>query len=67
MYGTDGLGAGHIVVGPNLPNECDASEAQALDPTDPTRAGKLQELQQGESFLEYLVELRAEYGVSNFF
>jgi hypothetical protein len=115
VYGTDGLGAGHIVVDPNVPNDCDASEdadyvvfesnrfrtpyvavkirpslelnleeeqvgfqllkrlvdlqneAQALDPTDPTRAGKLQELQHGESFLEYLIELQTEYGISNFF
>jgi hypothetical protein len=115
VYGTDGLGAGHIVVDPNVPNDCDAAEdadyvvfesnrfrtpyvavkirpslelnleeeqvgfqllkrlvdlqneAQALDPTDPTRAGKLQELQHGESFLEYLIELQTEYGISNFF
>lgn len=31
------------------------------------RARKLQELQQGESFLEYLIELQTEYGISNFF
>ena len=115
VYGTDGLGAGHFVVDPNVPNDCDTAEdadyvvfesnrfrtpyvavkvrpnlelnleeeqlgfqllkrlvdlqneAEALGPTDPARAGKLQELQQGESFLEYLIELQTEYGISNFF
>jgi hypothetical protein len=115
VYGTDGLGAGHFVVDPNVPNGCDTSEdadyvvfesnrfrtpyvavkirpslelnleeeqvgfqllkrlvdlqneAEALDPTDLARAGKLQELQKGESFLEYLIELQTEYGISNFF
>lgn len=115
VYGTDGLGAGHFVVDPNVPNDCDTSEdadyvvfeskrfrtpyvavkirpslelnleeeqvgfqllkrlvdlqneAEALDLSDPARAAKLQELQHGESFLEYLIELQTEYGISNFF
>jgi hypothetical protein len=115
VYGTDGLGAGHVVVDPDVPNDCDSAEdadyvvfesnrfrtpylavkvrpnlelnleeeqvgfqllrrlvdlqedVQALDPSDPARASKLGELQQGESFLEYLIELQTAYGISNFF
>ena len=115
VYGTDGLGAGHFVVDPDVPNDCDTAgdadyvvfessrfrtpyvavkvrpslelnleeeqvgfqllrrlvdlqrETEALDPSDPAHASKLRELQQGESFLEYLIELQTEYGISNFF
>jgi hypothetical protein len=42
-------------------------ETDALDPSDPAHASKLRELQQGESFLEYLIELQTAYGISNFF
>ena len=42
-------------------------EVAALDPGNPAHASKLRELQQGESFLEYLIELQTEYGISNFF
>ena len=115
VYGTDGLGAGHEVVDPGLPNGCDAPEdadyvvyesdrfrtpyvavkvrpslelnleeeqvgfqllrrlvdlqedLRSLNPADPSRLEKLEELQRGESFLEYLIELQAAYGISNFF
>jgi hypothetical protein len=43
------------------------NEAEALDPSDPAYASKLEQLQRGESFLEYLIELQTEYGISNFF
>jgi hypothetical protein len=115
VYGSDGLGAGHFVVDPQVLDGCDAAEdadyvvfessrfrtpyvavkvrpslalnleeeqvgfqllrrlvdlqneAEALSPGDPARASKLQQLQQGESFLEYLIELQTAYGISNFF
>ena len=115
VYGTDGLGAGHIVVNSDVPNDCDSAEdadyvvfeskrlrtpyvavkvrpslelnleeeqlgfqllrrlvdlqneVDLLAPGDPARAGKLRDLQQGESFLEYLIELQTAYGISNFF
>ena len=114
VYGTDGLGAGHFVVDPDVPNGCDSAddadyavfeskrfrtpyvavkvrpslelnleeeqvgfqllkrlvdlqnELETLD-DDATRLVKLQELQKGESFLEYLIELQTAYGISNFF
>ncbi|UCH29888.1 MAG: hypothetical protein JSV06_02355 [Myxococcales bacterium] len=43
------------------------NEVEALDPSDPAHASKLHELRQGESFLEYLIELQTAYGISNFF
>ena len=115
VYGSDGLGAGHFVVDPDVLNGCDAAqdadyvvfesnrfrtpyvavkvrpsrelnleeeqvgfqllrrlvdlqrETEALDPGDPASARKLRALQQGESFLEYLIELQTAYGISNFF
>jgi len=115
VYGTDGLGAGHVVVDPDVPNDCDnaedadyvvfesnrfrtpyvavkvrpnlelnleeeqvgfqllkrlvnlQNEVDALPPIDPSVPQKLQELQRGESFLEYLIELQTAYGISNFF
>jgi hypothetical protein len=115
VYGTDGLGAGHLVVDSGVPNDCDnaedadyvvfesnrfrtpyvavkirpnlelnleeeqvgfqllkrlvdlQNEVDALPPTDPSVPEKLQDLQRGESFLEYLIELQTAYGISNFF
>ena len=115
VYGSDGLGAGHVVVDPNVPNDCDTAEdadyvvfesnrfrtpyvavkirpdlelnleeeqvgfqllkrlvdlqndVDGQPPTDPSVAAKLQELQRGESFLEYLIDLQTQYGISNFF
>ncbi len=115
VYGSDGLGAGHFVVDPDVPNGCDTAEdadyavfesnrfrtpyvavkvrpsrelnleeeqvgfqllkrlvdlqdeLELIGPSDPAYAGRLQELQQGESFLEYLIELQTAYGISNFF
>jgi len=115
VYGSDGLGKGHFVVDPNVPNGCDTGEdadyvvfesrrfrtpyvavkvrpnlelnleeeqvgfqllkklvdlqddLDALPQGDPARADKARELQQGESFLEYLIELQTAYGISNFF
>lgn len=43
------------------------NEAEAFEASDPAPASKLRELQQGESFLEYLIELQTAYGISNFF
>lgn len=46
----------------------DLQEELAMLPQgDPAREGKERELQQGESFLEYLIELQTAYGISNFF
>ena len=42
-------------------------ELDVLPQGDPARADKERELQQGESFLEYLIELQTAYGISNFF
>lgn len=115
VYGSDGLGAGHMVVDANVLNDCDSADdadyvvfesnrfrtpyvavkirpnlelnleeeqvgfqllkrlvdlqntLDALPPTDPSIPQKLQDLQQGESFLEYLIELQTAYGISNFF
>jgi hypothetical protein len=115
VYGTDGLGAGHFVVDPDVPNGCDTaedadyvvfesnrfrtpyvavkvrpdlelnleeeqvgfqllrrlvdlqSELETLDQSDTAYASRLAELQQSESFLEYLIELQTQYGISNFF
>jgi len=115
VYGSDGLGAGHIVVDPAVPNDCDSAEdadyvvfesnrfrtpyvavkirpnldlnleeeqigfqllkrlvdlqaeLDTLPPSETSFAGKLDELQRGESFLEYLIELQTAYGISNFF
>ncbi len=115
VYGSDGLGAGHFVVDPAVPNGCDyaqdadyvvyesdrfrtpyvavkvrpslalnleeeqigfqllrrlvdlQNEVRSFQASDPARNLKLQELQQGESFLEYLIELQKAYGISNFF
>ena len=113
--GTDGLGAGHFVVDPDVLNGSDTAEdadyvvfessgfrtpyvavkvrpslelnleeeqvgfqllkrlvdlqdeVESLPSGDPAQASKQQELQQGESFLEYLIELQTAYGISNFF
>ena len=43
------------------------ADLEALPEGDPARTDKLQSLQKGESFLEYLIELQTEYGISNFF
>jgi hypothetical protein len=115
VYGTDGLGKGHFVADPEVPNGCDSAddadyvvfessrfrtpyvavkvrpnlelnleeeqvgfqllrrlvdlqdELALLTEDDPSRADKERELQQGESFLEYLIELQTAYGISNFF
>jgi len=115
VYGSDGLGAGHVVVDSEVLDGCDTSEdadyvvfesnrfrtryvavkvrpslalnleeeqvgfqllrrlvdlqneAEALAPGDPAYASKLEELQQGELFLEYLIELQTAYGIRNFF
>ena len=42
-------------------------ELEALDLSDPAHSSKVQALQRGESFLEYLIELQTAYGISNFF
>jgi hypothetical protein len=42
-------------------------ELASLPEGDPARADKERDLQQGESFLEYLIELQTAYGISNFF
>ncbi len=115
VYGTDGLGAGHFVVDPDVPNDCDTAEdadyvvfesnrfrtpyvavkvrpslelnleeeqvgfqllrrlvdlqdeLETLDESGTAYASSLRELQRGESFLEYLIELQTQYGISNFF
>jgi hypothetical protein len=115
VYGSDGLGKGHFVVDPDVPNGCDTAEdadyvvfessrfrtpyvavkvrpnlelnleeeqvgfqllrrlvdlqaeLDVLPQGDPARAEKQRELQRGESFLEYLIELQTAYGISNFF
>jgi hypothetical protein len=43
------------------------AELDVLPQGDPARAEKQRELQRGESFLEYLIELQTAYGISNFF
>ena len=43
------------------------TDVDALDPEDPAHPIKLGDLQRGESFLEYLIELQTAYGISNFF
>ena len=115
VYGSDGLGAGHVVVDADVLDGCDTpadadyvvfeskrfrtpyvavkvrpnldlnleeeqvgfqllrrlvdlqDELEALDPSDPAHSSKMQGLQRGESFLEYLIELQTAYGISNFF
>jgi hypothetical protein len=115
VYGSDGLGAGHVVVDADVLDGCDTpadadyvvfeskrfrtpyvavkvrpnldlnleeeqvgfqllrrlvdlqDELEALDPSDPAHSSKMQALQRGESFLEYLIELQTAYGISNFF
>ncbi|MEM7137463.1 MAG: zinc-dependent metalloprotease [Myxococcota bacterium] len=115
VYGSDGLGAGHFVVDPDIPNGCDDAEdadyvvfestrfrtpyvavkirpnlelnleeeqvgfqllkrlvdlqdeLESSAPGEPGVFDKQQELQRGESFLEYLIELQTAYGISNFF
>ena len=42
-------------------------ELALLPEGDPARDGKERELQQGESFLEYLIELQTAHGIGNFF
>lgn len=43
------------------------NEVDTLDPSNLAYASTLRELQQGESFLEYLIELQTEFGIRNFF
>jgi hypothetical protein len=43
------------------------NQPEALEASDPAPASNLRELPQGESFLEYLIELQTAYDISNFF